>query len=107
VDRRFLEARVEIRGAPLEEEADILEEFFGDFDSSIPSWDIYVVRKFFRTFQKDVTITDLHLRRARLDARCFKGAKRREYSEWLTPSELRRDLAVKVRISLLRFQNTA
>jgi hypothetical protein len=97
VDRRFLETRVEIRRAPLEDKTDILEEFFVDFDSSIPSWDIYIVRKFFRTFQRDVTNTDQPVRRAKLDARSLKTGEKRVYSEWLAPSELGRDMDVKVR----------
>lgn len=84
----------------MEEETDILEEFFVDYDSSIPSWDIYTVRKFFRTFQRDVTHADQHLHRAKLDARSLKSGKKRAYGQWLAPRELRQHLGVEVRDSI-------
>lgn len=92
VDRRFLE----VRGALLQKETDILEEVFVDFESSIPSWDTYVVRKFFRNYKRDVTRSGQHQARAKLDSRGLEHRTRREYPEWLAPSDLYHFLNAKV-----------
>ncbi|KAJ4343974.1 hypothetical protein N0V95_006490 [Ascochyta clinopodiicola] len=84
---RFLGGKAS-NGQPITGEADILDEIFVDFESSIPSWDIYVVRKFFRTYARDVTDTQQQQARAKLDARGLVGATKRQYPEWLTPSDL-------------------
>ncbi|UPX18040.1 uncharacterized protein EKO05_0008363 [Ascochyta rabiei] len=95
-DRRFVDLRfLETRAAILLKEPDILEEVFVDFESSIPSWDIYVVRKFFRTYARNVTGTQQQQARAKLDARGLVRGTKRRCPEWLTPSDLYRYLNEK------------
>lgn len=86
-----------IRARQQKEPEDILQEFFVNFDGLTPSWDTYVVRKFFRAYKTDVTANGQPQARAKLDARDFASEAKREYPDWLTPSDLCRALSSKVR----------
>jgi hypothetical protein len=92
VDLRFFEARRAI----LQKEVGVLDKVFVDFETTIPSWDIYSVRKFFRTYRKIVTSPSSSQARAKLDARDFTQKTKRDYPQWLTPDDLYRSLNVKV-----------
>ncbi|KAF1929712.1 uncharacterized protein M421DRAFT_91531 [Didymella exigua CBS 183.55] len=78
----------------LEKETEVLDEFYVDFESSIPSWDISVVRKFFNSHET-VDAGFPHLGRARLDGRCHDTGLARDYPNWLTPAELQHHLGTK------------
>ncbi|KAJ8113691.1 hypothetical protein OPT61_g4239 [Boeremia exigua] len=90
VDRRFFEDRNVI----VEKDTDLLEKFNVDFESSIPSWDISVLRKFCRiqtAFKSDFWRRS----RAKLDGRSCSTKLQREYPDWLTPAELQHHLSVE------------
>lgn len=92
VDKGFFETRNVI----LEKETEILDEFYIDFESTIPSWDISVVRKFFRNY-KTVDTESQNQGRAKLDGRCYATKLQRKYPDWLIPAELQHHLGIQVR----------
>lgn len=92
VDLRFFDAR----DAILQKEVGVLDKVFVDFETTIPSWDIYSVRSFFRTYRPIFANPSLSQARAKLDARDFTRKTKRGYSQWLTPDDLYRSLNVKV-----------
>ena len=92
VDRRFLDAR----DAILQKAVGVLDKVFVDFETTIPSWDIYSVRSFFRTYKPIIASYSSSEARAKLDARDFALKTKRDYSQWLTPDDLYRSLNVKV-----------
>lgn len=91
VDDRFFEHRDSL----LEKETEVLDEFFIDFETTIPSWNVWIVRKFCRsqtTFNSDFWRQS----RAKLDGRCCYTELQREYPGWLSPVELQHHLDKKV-----------
>jgi hypothetical protein len=92
VDRRLSEAR----GAILQKEVEILDKVFVDYESSIPSWDSRIVRRFFRTYNPVFTSPGLPQASAKLDARDFAQKTKRIYPQWLTPADLYESLNVRV-----------
>lgn len=79
----------------LEKETEVLDEFYVDFESSIPSWDIEVVRDFFDNHNSNGLEAQCQSR-AKLDGRCRDTEFGRWYPNWLTPAELEYHLGVKV-----------
>jgi hypothetical protein len=79
----------------LEKETEVLDEFYVDFESSIPSWDIEVVRDFFDNHNAN-GLEPQRQSRAKLDGRCRDTEFGRWYPNWLTPAELEYHLGVKV-----------
>jgi hypothetical protein len=92
-DVLFFEARESIPG--FERDGGPLDAFLEDADSSIPSWEITVIREFLQTKEpKSGTVRDLA--RARLDDREHDTGKPRKNPEWLTSSGLRDFLSLPV-----------
>jgi hypothetical protein len=92
VDLRFFQTREAI----LLKDVDILDNFFLDFESSRPTCDYDVVRKFFRTYKPVVASPGSPQAWAKLDARDVAQKTKRAYSQWLTPADLYGSLTVKV-----------
>lgn len=80
----------------LEKETEVLDEFYVDFESEIPSWDISVVRKFFQS-HSTVNAESQRQGGAKLDGRSHDTKLQREYPDWLTPAELQHHLSTEVR----------
>lgn len=72
-----------------------IDESFQDLESTIPSWDIAVVRKFFHAEQQNPP-TRRNLARARLYDRDCETNGTRTYPGWIDAIELSRLLVAKV-----------
>jgi hypothetical protein len=92
-DIPFLEARESILG--FEREGGPLDAFLEDADSSIPSWEINIIREFLQT-KEPQSGGVRNLARARLDDREYNTAYQRKNPEWLTSSDLREFLSLPV-----------
>ena len=90
-DPRFLQARDVLMEVP----KDIVDASFEDFESSTPSWDIAVVRRFFRDAGQKL-LTSRNPSRARLDDRDCETKNSRSYLDWLDATELERVLSAEV-----------
>jgi hypothetical protein len=85
-DNLLFEARENIAG--FEREGGPLDAFLEDADSSIPSWEMTVIKEFLRTRnQQTGPVPDLA--RARLDDREYSTRVHRQHPEWLTSGDLR------------------
>lgn len=83
------------REALVEVAKEVVDASFQDFESTIPSWDIAVVRRFFHAEQQNPS-TQRNLARARLDDRDCETHRVRSYPEWVDATELHRLLVAKV-----------
>jgi hypothetical protein len=92
-DTFFFEARESIAG--FTREGGPLDAFLEDAESSIPSWEMTVIRQFLQT-RKPQSGLGRELARARLDDREHNTEHRREYPEWLNSSGLRGLLSLPV-----------
>jgi hypothetical protein len=92
-DVPFFEARESIAG--FERAGGPLDAFLEDAESSIPSWEMTVIREFLRT-RKPQTGPERDLARARLDDREYDTGRPRTNPEWLTSSGLRDFLSLPV-----------
>jgi hypothetical protein len=92
-DNPFFEARESIAG--FEREGGPLDAFLEDADSSIPSWEMTVIRHFLQT-KKPRSEPARDLARARLDDREHNTGNQRKNPQWLTTSGLRNLLSLPV-----------
>jgi hypothetical protein len=92
-DRPFFEARESIAG--FEREGGPLAAFFEDVESSIPSWEMTVIKHFLQTYETWVKPAS-NVARARLDDREHGSGRCRQDLGWLTPMELQRALETQV-----------
>jgi hypothetical protein len=92
-DSPFFEARESIKG--FEREGGPLEAFFEDIESSIPSWEMTVIKHFLQTHKTWVIPAPI-VACARLDDREHGSGRCRQDLEWLTPIELQRALEIQV-----------
>lgn len=95
-DRKFQDKLFfDTRADPAEDIERIVDTFFEEFETTIPSWELHVVREFFKA-TKWSSAGDQDQARAKLDDRDRDTLAKRTYPRWLTPQALCDFLVVQV-----------
>lgn len=93
-DKPFFETRPN----PTDDAANlIVDSFFEEFESTIPSWELHVIQRFFKRTQPGADATQgQDQARAKLDDRDQHSLEKRQYPSWLTAEALFESLKVLV-----------
>ncbi|KAF3006042.1 hypothetical protein E8E13_010813 [Curvularia kusanoi] len=76
-------------------EKEKIDMAFVNFDSSIPSWEVHVIRRFFKAAESMTFSTPRKSARAMLDDRDYETGQARSYARWLDARDLHEALSAE------------